>query len=45
VKDYPYGDIPDNDFDDLFLITYKNEKARVKKMKYGAKSGISAAMQ
>ncbi|MGB4843447.1 MAG: histidine phosphatase family protein [Ferruginibacter sp.] len=45
VKDYPYGDIPDNDFDDLFLITYKNEKARVKKMKYGAKSGNSAAMQ
>lgn len=45
VKDYPYGDIPDNDFDDLFLITYKNEKARVKKMKYGAKSGVSAAMQ
>jgi len=45
VKDYPYGDIPDNDFDDLFLITYKNEKARVKKMKYGAKSGVSAAMK
>lgn len=45
VKDYPYGDISDNDFDDLFLITYKNEKAKLKKMKYGAKSGVSAGMQ
>ncbi len=45
VTDYPYGDIPDNEFDNLFLITYKKEKAKVKVMKYGAKSGVSAAMQ
>ncbi len=45
VKDYPYGDIPDNEFDNLFLVTYKKEKAKLKKMKYGAKSGVSAAMQ
>jgi phosphohistidine phosphatase SixA len=45
VLDYPYGDIPDNDFDDLFVVTYKKEKAKVKAMKYGAKSGVSAAMQ
>ena len=45
VKDYPYGDIPDNVFDNLFVITYKKEKAKLKKMKYGAKSGVSAAMQ
>jgi phosphohistidine phosphatase SixA len=45
VLDYPQADIPDNEFDNLFLITYKNEKAKVKKMKYGAKSGVSAAMQ
>jgi len=45
VNDYPYGDIPDNDFDNLFLITYKNEKARLKKMKYGEKQGVSAAME
>lgn len=45
VTDYPYGDIPDNEFDNLFLVTYKKEKARLKKMKYGAKSGVSAAMQ
>ena len=45
VKDYPYGDLPDNEFDNLFVITYKKEKAKLKKMKYGAKSGVSAAMQ
>lgn len=45
VKDYPYGDIPDNEFDNLFLITYKNEKARLKKMKYGEKPGVSSPMQ
>jgi phosphohistidine phosphatase SixA len=45
VTDYPYGDIPDNEFDNLFVITYKKEKAKLNKMKYGAKSGASAAMQ
>ncbi|MBK7306771.1 MAG: histidine phosphatase family protein [Chitinophagaceae bacterium] len=45
VTDYPYGDIPDNEFDNLFVITYKKEKAKVKVMKYGAKSGASAAMK
>lgn len=45
VTDYPYGDIPDNEFDNLFLITYKKEKAKVKVMKYGAKSVTSAPMQ
>ncbi|MFM6925051.1 MAG: phosphoglycerate mutase family protein [Ferruginibacter sp.] len=45
VTDYPYGDIPDDEFDNLFVITYKKEKAKLKKMKYGAKSGVSAAMQ
>jgi broad specificity phosphatase PhoE len=45
VTDYPYGDIPDNEFDNLFMITYKKEKAKVKVMKYGAKSGTSAGMK
>ena len=45
ITDYPYGDIPDNEFDNLFVITYKKEKAKLKKMKYGAKSGISVAMK
>lgn len=45
VNEYPYGDIPDSEFDNLFVITYKKEKAKLKKMKYGAKSGVSAGMQ
>jgi len=45
VTDYLYGDIPDNEFDNLYMITYKKEKAKLKKIKYGAKSGASAGMQ
>lgn len=45
VTDFPIADLPDNEFDNLFLVTYKNEKAKVKKTKYGASSGASAAMQ
>ena len=45
VLDYAQVDLPDNEFDNLFLITYKNEKAKVKKIKYGALSGVSASMQ
>ncbi len=45
VQDYPYGDLGDNDFDNLFVITYKKEKAKLKMMKYGAKSGASAVMK
>lgn len=45
VNDYPYGDIPDTEYDNLFLITYRKEKAKLKLVKYGARSGVSAAMQ
>ncbi len=45
VLDYPQADLPDNEFDNLFLVTYKKEKAVVKKMKFGTKSGASASMQ
>ena len=45
VLDYPQADLPDNEFDNLFLVTYKKEKAIVKKTKYGASSSASAAMQ
>ncbi len=45
VLDYPQNDIPDNEFDNLYMITYKNGKAKVKKMKYGEKSGVSATMK
>lgn len=45
VSDYPHGNIPDSDHDQLFIITYSNEKAKLKMMKYGAKSRVSAVMQ
>lgn len=45
VTDFPNGDIPDNEFDNLFLITYKKEKAKVKVMKYGAKPVPNSALQ
>jgi len=45
VLDYPQADIPDNEFDNLFMITYKNEKARVNLKKFGARSTASVPMQ
>lgn len=36
VADHPYDDIPANEYDNLFLVTYKKEKAKLKKMKFGA---------
>ncbi len=38
VKDYPYGDIPDHEYDNLFLVTYKKEKAKLRTMKFGART-------
>jgi hypothetical protein len=45
VTDYPAKDLPDMEFDNLFLITYKKGKAVVKAMKYGEVSGTSAGMR
>jgi broad specificity phosphatase PhoE len=45
ATDFPNKDLPDMEFDNLFLITYKKGKAVVKSMKYGAASGASARMQ
>jgi hypothetical protein len=39
------ADIPDGEFDNLYLVRYKKKKAIVKKMKYGSASGGSAVMQ
>jgi len=36
VSHYPKDNIPENEFDNLFLLTYKNGKPSLKKMKYGA---------
>lgn len=45
AKDFPSTDIPDMEFDNLYLISYKKGKVKVKQMKYGDKSGVSAGMQ
>ncbi|HMK04851.1 MAG TPA: hypothetical protein VK489_11695, partial [Ferruginibacter sp.] len=44
VHDHPQADIPDSEYDNLYLVTYKKEKARLKQMKFGAKSAVSAPM-
>ncbi len=51
VVNYPVTGIPDAEFDNLYKVYYKRNfifqplKARVKHSKYGAASGVSAAMQ
>lgn len=45
AMDFTPLNIPDNEYDNLYLITYKRGKVMVKKMKYGAASASSAAMQ
>jgi broad specificity phosphatase PhoE len=42
--DFPVADIPDMEFDNLYLITYKKRKVKVKQLKYGERSGTSAKM-
>lgn len=45
INNYLPADIPDAEFDNLYLITYKRKKAVIKSMKYGAASATSSAMQ
>lgn len=45
IPSYPTQNIPDNEFDNLFLLTFRKGTATLKKMKYGAASGKSALMQ
>jgi broad specificity phosphatase PhoE len=45
VTDYPQVDLPDNAFDDIFIIRFKKGKATVKHKKYGLPSGSSSSMQ
>ncbi|MEO6670523.1 MAG: histidine phosphatase family protein [Ferruginibacter sp.] len=46
ILNYPQGDIPDNKFDDLFIIIHEgNEVVRVFSETYGARSGPSASMK
>ncbi len=45
AADFPAKDIPDNEFDNLYLLTYKKGKVKVEIKKYGDASGTSAKMQ
>ncbi len=45
VTGYAAKDLPDSEFDNLFLITYKRGKVKLKAMKYGGASGVSVRMQ
>jgi broad specificity phosphatase PhoE len=45
VADFEPAMIPDAEFDNLYLITFKKGKAIIKRMKYGAAPTSSAAMQ
>ena len=45
IPNYPRDYIPDNEFDNLFLLQYKEGKAFLEKTKFGASSGSSATMQ
>jgi phosphohistidine phosphatase SixA len=42
---YPRDYIPDKEFDNLFLLQFKNGEPSLERMKYGASSGSSATMQ
>ena len=45
VTNYPTEWIPDNEFDNLFLVRYRKHKARVIKNKYGNAAAVSAPMK
>ncbi len=45
ISNFTPVDIPDTEFDNLYLITYIRKKAAIKAMKYGAASAVSPAMQ
>ena len=44
ITNYPKDYIPSNDFDDLFLLSFKKGKAILTRSKYGAASAVSAGM-
>lgn len=44
VFDYPYGDIADPDYENLFLVRYEKGKAKLTQMRFGEPSAGSAPM-
>lgn len=45
VTGYKPKELPESEFDNLFLITYKRKKAKLKQMKYGERSAAPAIMK
>ncbi|MEO5890383.1 MAG: histidine phosphatase family protein [Ferruginibacter sp.] len=41
---FPFGDLPDNEFDNIFVLKFKDGKASVKKTKYGSLSTGAAIL-
>ncbi len=44
VKNYTIQNLGDNEFDNLFVLTYKKRKIKFKQLRYGKPSGTSAKM-
>jgi 2,3-bisphosphoglycerate-dependent phosphoglycerate mutase len=44
ITDFPQQNIPDNEFDNLYLVSVKNKKPELKHTKYGKPSATSATM-
>ena len=44
ITDFPQQNIPENEFDNLYLVTFKNGKAKLKHSKYGKPSAASFPM-
>jgi broad specificity phosphatase PhoE len=45
ITDFPQQNIPDNEFDNLYLVSVKNKKPVLKHTKYGKPSAASASMK
>ncbi len=45
VENFPFDDIEDNEFDNIYLVKFKNNKAYLQQQKYGAPSATSAPMK
>jgi len=45
ITDFPQQNIPDGEFDNLYLVSVKNEKPVLKQTKYGKPSAASATMK
>jgi broad specificity phosphatase PhoE len=45
ITDFPQQNLPEKEFDNLFIVSYSNGKASLKQEKYGASSSVAAPMK